>query len=123
MATMNYFIAYSRNDRLTMRAIRDELEKEGNTVKTDENISRFSTNWQMEIQDFINYCDAMVVLLTPSSKGSAFVNKEILFAQTMEKNIWSILTSGDEKTSIPLSLMGYNYEDRRKDFGHLSQDE
>lgn len=115
----NYFIAYSREDSKVMEEIRSELKGKGNTVNTDRDIPRNSDDWQKNIEDFIDECDDMVVLLSPSAKNSAPVRREIDYAQLQGKGIISYLVRGDRRNAIPLALSGAQFTDRRNDFRKL----
>ena len=113
---MRYFIAYSRMDSKAMKTIRSELESSDHTVNTDEDIPRNASDWQEYIEEFIENSDEMIVLLSPSAKRSPAVRREIEYAKSQEISIIAILIRGDKKASIPLSLSGCQYEDRRAEF-------
>jgi hypothetical protein len=99
-----------------MNRVRSECYASNDSVSTDEDILRTASDWQQKIEEFIEQCDEVIVLLSSSAKGSSHVRREIEYAKIQEKTISAILVEGTVKTSLPLALSGCQYTDRRDEF-------
>lgn len=75
------FISYSHKDSEYAFKLRDELEYNGFSTWIDTDLDR-GTRWGDEIVSKIKECDALIVIMTPSSAESKFVKKEILLAES-----------------------------------------
>ena len=102
----NYvFISYSRSDETTMRRIVDFVRDRGIIAWVDnENLIPGTPIWEEEIEKAIMSAGAVVVLLSPDSKSSPWVRREISYAEDHAKRIFPILIAGNEKSSIPIRL-------------------
>ena len=111
---MHIFISYSKKDTRPLAIeLRDALNAlQGVTAWMDESLVPMQS-WAMQIQDELDRCDYMVVLLSPDvnrrpSDGQArsFVLNEIDYAQQMGKPIIPVKA---EDTKIPVQLAGIQY--------------
>lgn len=107
------FLSYSRKDSATMRRVRDSMIAAGLTVWTDEGIEPGTESWKQSIQQAIEHCGAMVVLLSPDAKRSVWVKREIAYARTHTKRVFTLLARGTRQTSIPFELVDTQFVDIR----------
>jgi len=114
-ASIDVFLSYSRENSDELRTVQDALRAAGLAVWTDERLKPGTEVWQDAIEEAIHQAQAMVVLLSPEANASRSVKNEIGFAQVREKPIFPILVSGDEATSIPISLITTQWVDGRED--------
>lgn len=110
---MHIFISYAKVDTqpLALR-IRDALRSvNGLTAWMDESLES-GEDWAVQIQDEIDRCDLMLVLMSPdvnrASEPRSFVLREIHYAQDNRKAILPILA---QKTKIPVQLAGIQFVD------------
>lgn len=103
------FISYSRDDLAFARYLRALLSQEGFSVWMDERGLSAGMNWWKEIERNIDHCAAFLVIMSPSSDESMYVNNEILRALDQKKTLFPVLLSGQ-----PFSLLAsVQYEDLR----------
>lgn len=89
------FISYSRRDQPYARALAEALRKHGFDVWIDDRID-YGTRWWRTIEEAIQNCGALVVIMTPDSRNSEWVEREILLAQRQNKPIFPLLLKGEE---------------------------
>lgn len=89
------FISYSREDRSYIQKLADKLDKEGFTVFVDDRIG-VGDSWWKTIDRAIRSSKALVVVMTPDSQDSSWVEKEIMLAQKIGKPIYPLLLKGEE---------------------------
>lgn len=107
------FISYSRKDIDFARYLRATYEHIGFTVWMDEKRLSTGMNWSDELQKAIDNCGAFVVIMSPDSHDSKFVQSEILHAIDRKKPIFPVLFIGE-----PFFLLkAYQYEDMRAGLG------
>ena len=70
--------------------------------------------WEEEIEKAIKGASAVIVILSPDSKESVWVRREISFAEQYNKRVFPILVRGDEDSSITLRLITRQYVDIRE---------
>jgi hypothetical protein len=112
---VSVFLSYSREDFWVMESIRDYLDKAGVDVWVDaEGISPASARWQRVIGRAIENCDALLVILSPDSEKSEWVEKEVIHGRDHKKPIFPVLVRGDEVRSVPFALKGHQLTDIRR---------
>lgn len=115
VSTGHVFLSYSRRDELLMRRIVLFLRGKGLKVWVDnEGLVPGTPIWVAEIEKAIKGASAVVVILSPDSKNSAWVNREISCAELHNKRIFPVLARGDKHLSIPLLLITCQYVDMRQ---------
>jgi CheY-like chemotaxis protein len=70
----------------------------------------------MAIEKAIQEIKAMVVILSPDAKNSTWVREELVFANTLKKQIYPLLARGDEANAIPFGFSAYQWIDIRQNF-------
>jgi hypothetical protein len=105
------FLSHSTEDNDTTTIIADTLRQAGFDVWVDfENIGD-GARWLREIQNGIDDCDAVVVILSKASRQSEWVEKECLYTFGLKKPIFIALI---EDVLLPLHLVNIQYTDCRQ---------
>jgi hypothetical protein len=89
------FISYSRRDREYARKLVDSLLERGFDVWFDEHIE-YGVNWETAIFRAIDACAAFVVLMSPDSMNSDWVQRECAYADRRRKPAFPVLLAGEE---------------------------
>src|SRR5215216_3110503 len=91
------FISYSKKDIDFARHLRVLLQDQGFAVWMDETKLVPSQRWWPTIEANIKSCAAFIVIMSPNSLESEWVEREILVAerQTSRKPIFPILLGGE----------------------------
>ncbi len=92
---MKVFISHSSEDQRIAYDLADNLRASGIDVWRDDEIFPGS-NWAMEVGKRLEDSDLMVVLVTPNSSNSEWVNREVQYA----------MTSGDYKGRVVPVVIG-----------------
>lgn len=87
------FISYSKYDHLQARHLAEVIRNSGFDVWIDDHID-YGHQWWQKIVEGINNCAVFVILMTPNSEKSEWIEREILVAQRQEKPIIPLLLSG-----------------------------
>ena len=88
------FISYSRSDQDYARKLARVLHERGLEVWIDDRIQS-GDRWWGAIDRAVRRCAALIVIMTPDSEGSEWVEKEILLAQRSDRPILPLLLRGD----------------------------
>ncbi len=116
LSTGHVFMSYSRRDDAVMRRIVIFLRSQGIKVWVDnEKLIPGTPIWEEEIEKAIKSAPAIVAVLSPDSKNSEWVRREISLADQYKKRVFPVLVGGDEEASITLRLINRQYVDIRKD--------
>ncbi|MFN8378747.1 MAG: toll/interleukin-1 receptor domain-containing protein, partial [Anaerolineae bacterium] len=84
------FISYCHKDSEFAHQLADELESREFSVWIDRNIE-YGSNWTKEIQESLDSCGAFIVVMTPNSFASDWVQKELARALHKRKQVFPIL--------------------------------
>ena len=88
------FVSYSRSDQAYVDRLVEQLRDVGADVWIDHKIN-YGTQWAKVIQERVRRCAVMVVVMTPRSEESVWVQREINEAEKHGKTIMPILVEGD----------------------------
>ena len=102
------FISYSRKDINFVRRLAGDLEKAGYDVWWDLTDLRGGDDWVRVIPEAIKNSDKFIVVLSPNSAISDWVEKEYTQALSLHKKIIPIML---ERSSVPFALNTINYID------------
>ena len=109
--TPKVFISYEHKDKRFVKKLAGDLVKEDLEPWWDFDALKGGHNWQKEIQQGIKRCDFFIVVLTPQSVESEWVNKEITYANEYKKKIIPIRLKDCER---PISIIERQYIDFEK---------
>ena len=99
-----------------MRRIVSHLRQQGIKVWVDdEELIPGTPVWEREIEAAIGNAFAIIVILSPDSKNSEWVRREITLTEQHRKRIFPVLVEGDEGSSISLRLITHQFVDLRRD--------
>jgi hypothetical protein len=87
-------ISYSRQDQGYARKLEDDLRERGFEVWIDDRIET-GERWWRTIDQAIRACAVFVVVMTPDSGESEWVEKEIMLAQRQKKPVIPLLLRGE----------------------------
>ena len=87
MAKENIFISYSRRDSKKVESLVKTLEENGHTVWFDRHNIQGGEKWRAEIVSGIKNCDFFILLLSPDSVSSKYVQQELNIADQENKII------------------------------------
>ena len=104
------FISYSHSDQNYVDEFIKILSKSNLSVWTDESLM-VGSDWAIETENALQQSNAIVVLLSPDSLKSEWVNYEIGYAISAAKKIIPILI---RDVDIPGLLKSYQYIDARR---------
>jgi hypothetical protein len=93
-AMAHVFISYSKKNRDYARRLADHLLDQGFDVWIDDRID-YGDEWWEVIERAISECAAFVLIMTPDSKSSKWVKREVGLADQQGKVIFPLLLSGE----------------------------
>ena len=89
------FISYSHKDSDYARRLADTLREEGFDVWIDARID-YGSQWPLELQKQLDTCDAFILIMSPRSYASEWVQSELQRARRKLKPIFPLLLEGNE---------------------------
>tara|TARA_B100001121_G_scaffold309092_1_gene334849 strand:- start:1180 stop:2550 length:1371 start_codon:yes stop_codon:yes gene_type:complete len=115
LARAHVFISYKHKDKEVADAVRVELEKKGNTVWIDTQITP-GEDWKGEIASAICESVCVVFLASKEAVKSRYCREEILFASSISKPVVTLLTEDcvkDMRGGMRMVLMRKQFLDIR----------
>lgn len=106
------FISYSHKDIEFVRQIATDLRRRPISVWFDDRL-RIGHEWETQLEYAISATDAFVLILSPDSVDSPYVQSEINSAKTLQKPFYTILY---RECDIPDALSKIQYLDVRNDY-------
>jgi hypothetical protein len=103
---ISVFISYSRTDTTLVDKLEDDLVARNFRPWVDRRRLEGGQEWLDVIQEAINSCDVLVVLLTPDAVKSKFVRMEYRYAQRKDKVVIPVLYRPCE---IPIDLIDIHH--------------
>ncbi len=88
------FVSYSRADSDYARRLVDHLTRAGFNVWMDNRIDH-GEDWWLTIVKALKHCAAFIVIMTPSSDESRWVQREVTIADNLGKPAFPLLLRGD----------------------------
>lgn len=111
------FLSYSRKDVDVMRRICADMQTADLQVWTDESLIPGTESWKNAIENAIQNAGSVVVLLSPDSKQSIWVERELDYARACGLPIIPALVRGDQEISaVPFELINAQRIDLRWDY-------
>ncbi|PSN13460.1 hypothetical protein C7293_15885 [filamentous cyanobacterium CCT1] len=93
------FISYSRQDQAYVSLLTQALESHHLPVWLDDRID-YGTRWPRVIQDHLEQCQVFVVVMSPRSEESHWVQCELSLALELKKPIFPLLLEGRRWLSV-----------------------
>ena len=87
------FISYSHKDKAYARQLGDDLRERGFEVWRDDRID-FGSRWWQTIVEAVQGCAALIVVMSPDSEASEWVEREVQLALRERKPIFPLLLRG-----------------------------
>ena len=103
------FISYSHRDNEYAHALAEHLQSRGFHVWIDDRLD-YGSQWPAEIQKQLDSCDAFILIMSPRSFASEWVQSELQRAKRKAKPVFPLLLEGDETW---LSVESTQYYDVR----------
>ncbi len=88
------FISYSHKDNEYTHGLARALEQKGFSVWIDDRID-YGSQWPDEIEDHLDDSSALILIMTPRSRHSEWVQNELSRAKAKKKRIFPLLLEGD----------------------------
>lgn len=122
MSATSLFISYSRRDRVFVDRLARDLEANGFDVWTDTaDLAPGTANWEKAIREAIQQATAVILVASPDSLLSDYVQGELTVAQSFERPIYPIWAAGGRWIDcVPLEMAKAQYVDGRGDLYALS---
>lgn len=93
------FISYSRKDRGYAHKLANELNRRGIEPWIDDR-TRHEGQWPRVNQEAIDTCSTLIVIMSPDSQDSEWVQREVRYATEKKKTILPMLLEGDSWDSL-----------------------
>lgn len=92
---MSYiFISYSHKDKEYVHKLHQHLFEHNFDSWIDDRID-YATRWSREVERRIRECAAFILIMSPNSSESRWVENEVLLARRLEKTIYVLLLEGE----------------------------
>ncbi len=113
----NVFISYARDDAPIARRIANDLRALGTTIWLDQESISYGQDLRKAIYEGIERADAILVLISPASLRSKWVEAEWQIALAQQnKRVLPALVGGATFTDLPLPLSNVQGVDLNKDY-------
>lgn len=93
--TASIFISYSHRDSNYAHRLAEALENKNCNVWIDDRID-YGTHWPRVLQDELDKCRVFIVIMSPNSYQSDWVQSELSRAKRKKKIIFTLLLEGNE---------------------------
>ena len=107
------FFSYSRDDSEFALRLAADLKAAGANVWLDQLDIAPGQRWARTVQDALNNCPRLLVILSPSSVGSTNVEDEVAFALEEHKTVIPVFY---RDCKVPFQLRPFQYVDFRTDY-------
>ena len=110
------FISYSHKDTAYAHGLANNLQSMGFDVWIDERLD-YGSQWPLEIQKQLDTCDAFILIMTPNSLASDWVQSELQRAKRKLKPIFPLLLKDEPWLSVESTqyydVRGENFPDAK----------
>lgn len=107
------FVSYSRHNKEFVDRLVADLEQSGFVLWRDTSDIPAGSSWDNQIQDALNGCTHVLLIITPESVASRNVSDEVSYAMDKGKTIIPLLV---EDAEMPLRVYRTQYIDFRHDY-------
>jgi hypothetical protein len=118
MPKQTAFISYSRRNKEFVDRVASDLSKAGFSIWRDsENLSVGTPSWEKAIREAIKQAEVVVLIASPDSLTSDYVQGELALAKIYHRPIYPIWADGNQWIEcVPLDMVNYQYVDGRGDY-------
>jgi hypothetical protein len=109
------FISHSSKDNAFAQSLADHLAGDGFDTWVDIMNLRADDRWPQKLEEAIQSCPALLVIMSRAARSSEWVERETLMAMELEKRLFVVLV---EDVPLPLHLVNRQYIDCRQDGQH-----
>ena len=109
---MHIFISHSSKDNTITKQIAEGLRTRGFKIWLDLDALRDGDRWLRQLQDEIDRCAGVIVVLSRAARDSEWVERETLYAMERRKPIFIARV---EDVPLPLHLVNLQYTDCQTD--------
>jgi hypothetical protein len=109
------FFSYSRDDSDFALRLAGDLKAAGASVWLDRLDINPGQRWDRAVEDALNNCPRMLVILSPASVDSTNVMDEVSFALEEQKTVIPVIY---KDCVVPFRLRRVQYVDFRQDYAH-----
>jgi TIR domain len=109
------FFSYSRDDTEFALRLAEDLKAAGANVWLDQLDIAPGQRWARAVQDALNNCQRLLVILSPSSVSSTNVEDEVAFALEEHKAVIPVFY---RDCKVPFQLRPFHYADFRTNYDH-----
>jgi hypothetical protein len=95
MTVSHIFISYSKFNQTYAYQLADELQRRGFNIWIDKIGIEYGVDWWDAIVAGLRGCGAFLVIMTPESKESKWVKREVFLAEDAEKPMFPVLLDGE----------------------------
>lgn len=88
------FISYSHKDKAYAHKLQRYLLEKGFEAWIDDRID-LGARWPHEIEKRVRECDAFILVMSPNSRDSEWVQNELMLARDLKKRIFPLLLEGE----------------------------
>ena len=106
------FISYSHKDTTYAHGLADHLRNMGLDIWMDERLD-YGSQWPHEIQKYLDTCDAFILIMSPRSFASDWVQSELQRAKRKAKPVFPLLLEGDGPWLSVESTQYYDVRNRK----------
>ena len=99
------FLSYAHEDRSFVNRLAADLRRRGIKIYLDERL-RSGEGWRKQLAIAIENTDAFVLVMSPSSVTSQYVEWELDTAQALNKKIYPLM---NEHSDLPKSIISLHY--------------
>ena len=107
------FLSYSRQDVAFVTRLADDLNAQGVSPWLDQRDISFGKRWDNTIEQALQDCDIVLVVLSPEAVASENVRDELGYALDLGKHVMPILR---RDCAIPMRIRRLEYIDFRLDY-------
>jgi len=112
------FISYSREDSEFALRLAEDLKAAGANVWLDQTDIAPGQRWQRSVQEALQNTPRVLVILSPASVNSHYVEDEITFALEEKKTVIPVLY---QECKVPFRLRPLQYVDFRSDYAYAME--
>lgn len=105
------FISYSRKDGDFARELNEKLQDAGKMTWFDQESISTGVDFEKEIFKGIDSADNFLFVISPDSVESEYCEREVEYAQSLNKRFITILCRTTEPSSMPQALQVINWVD------------